>query len=190
MNDEEYDLLLPSMQLASNLLHVGEDFLASLVPSSRLHYELDLSRRNGDNSYQAPYSSVNVNSLHKTREELKEIAKIVKWQLNPTIAKDKKWLGITRLVTEDKWGPRPWTDLDVDAVHSSDQELYDMGAARRPLIVGIMKEYVDALKTLPDDSEARLRATFLAAITMTHEIAHAVWHVSIPEALVSCASSC
>jgi hypothetical protein len=39
-----------------------------------------------------------------------------------------------------------------------------------------MGEYVLALRQFPPDSEAYLRATFLAAITMTHEIGHAVFH--------------
>lgn len=39
-----------------------------------------------------------------------------------------------------------------------------------------MQEYVDALKKYPSDSEEHLRAAFLAAMTMTHEIGHIVWH--------------
>lgn len=179
VSEDDYNLLLPSMQLASNLLRAGEDFLTFLVPSNRVHNRLEGKRRDNPNAYVIPPDRFDEAELRETREELKEIAKVVKWQLNDTMAKDKQWLGITRLVTEDKWGPRPWTDLNVDAVDSSDQELVDQGLFRRPLIIGIMKEYVDALKSLPNDSEARLRATFLAAITMAHEIAHAVWHVSI-----------
>lgn len=179
VSDEDYALLLQSMQLASNLLSVGIPFLAHLVPSNSIHADLEDQRLESKSVYQIPRKPRDKKQELEAKAELHEIAKVVKWQLNDTIATGKKWLGITRLVTEDRWGPRPWTDLIEEDVENSDRDLIDRGFQRRPLLIGIMKEYVDALKHYRNSNDEYLRATFLAGVTMTHEVAHAVWHVSI-----------
>jgi len=178
VSDEDYKLLLPSMQFASNLLQVGTPFLCSFVPSSRVHDRLVEERVNNKNFYQVDSQEWTKEDINETRDELLEIAKHVEWELNDTIAEDNKWLGITRLVTSEKWGPRPWMDLSRDDIVRSDNELMEQGASRRRLKVGIMTEYVDTLRKYTKHSEEHLRATFLAAITMTHEVGHIVWHVS------------
>ncbi|KAH7314192.1 hypothetical protein BKA65DRAFT_117858 [Rhexocercosporidium sp. MPI-PUGE-AT-0058] len=175
VSDEDYKLLLPSMQLASNLIQVGTPYLCSFVPSRRVHdYLADV--RPSLTMFQVDPEEWTAEDMEETREELLDIADYVEWELNDTMAKDNKWLGITRLVTDDKWGPRPWRDLQREDILRSDNELMGQGAFRRNLKVGIMKEYVTALKKYSKTSEEHLRATFLAAITMTHEIAHVVWH--------------
>ncbi|KAK0118261.1 hypothetical protein ONS95_012562 [Cadophora gregata] len=176
VSDEDYNILRPSMQFASNLIQAGMHYLCSFVPSSRAHDHLADERVGVQGSYQVDPQSWTEEDFHETREELVEIAKCVEWELNGTIAKDNKWLGITRLVTSEKWGPRPWKDLSRDEIIKSDSELMDQGAFRRHLKVGIMQEYVDALKRYSVSSEEHLRATFLAAITMAHEVGHIVWH--------------
>jgi hypothetical protein len=178
VSDGEYKALLPSMQLASNLLNSGIDFLAGFAPSSRAHDQLQEKRAEDPTYYRLVQERYENDRLQETREELAEVAEFVRWQLNDTMARDKKWFGVTRLVTDDRWGPRPWTDLIDQDIADSDQDLRARGSQRRPLLVGIMKEYVDALTTFRPGTEKHLRASFLAAVTMTHEVAHVVWHVS------------
>ncbi|PVH83319.1 hypothetical protein DL98DRAFT_652516 [Cadophora sp. DSE1049] len=176
VSDEDYNILRPSMQFASNLVQVGMPYLCSFVPSSRAHDHLVDERANNKNSYQIDPQPWTEEDFQETRDALLEIANCVEWELNDTIAKDNKWLGITRLVTSEEWGPRPWKDLSRDDIMKSDIELMENGTFRRRLKVGIMQEYVDALKKYSNDSEEHLRATVLAAITMTHEVGHIVWH--------------
>ncbi|EKD15386.1 uncharacterized protein L3040_001753 [Drepanopeziza brunnea f. sp. 'multigermtubi'] len=176
ISDGDYKALLPSMQLASNLLNSGFDFLASFAPSNRAHDQLLEKRAEDPTYYRVVQKRYENDQLQETRGELAEVAESVRWQLNETMARDKKWTGVTRLVTDDRWGPRPWTDLVDQDIAESDQDLRARGSQRRPLIVGIMKEYVDALTTFRPGTEEHLRASFLAAVTMTHEVAHVVWH--------------
>lgn len=101
-----------------------------------------------------------------------EVANDLKWCLSDTI--QSKWghLGVTRLAHTDE----PWEILDFDTVLNSDMMLRFKGKKRRPLIIGIMKEFVTAMNGSGPRSEQRLRATFMAAITMVHEVGHAIFH--------------
>ncbi|KAL2061643.1 hypothetical protein VTL71DRAFT_7020 [Oculimacula yallundae] len=176
VSNEDYELLLPSMHLASNLLQVGLPYLSSFIPATRIHSKFIVKNRKNSDYYQVNPREWDAEDLQETREELEEIATCVEWELNDTIATDNKWLGVTRLVTNEKWGPRPWKDILRDDILRSDKELRGRGITRRRLRIGIMTEYVDALSRYSNTSEEHLRATFLAAITMTHEIGHVVWH--------------
>ncbi|PBP15537.1 hypothetical protein BUE80_DR013723 [Diplocarpon rosae] len=179
VSDDDYSTLKQSMLLASNLLRAGLPFLMNYAPTYRA-YDLLRDKQAAIHAsaaaYQIDQAGYGSLSEDETLTELRDIAQVIKWQLNHTIAEHQRWVGVTRLVTDDEYGPRPWVDLLVKDVEASDQELKSQGFARRFLIIGIMKEYVDALKKFPQDSQEYLRATFLAAVTMTHEIAHAVWH--------------
>lgn len=181
VSDEDYTLLLPSMQLASNLIQAGMPYLCDFVPSSRVHGHLRSKDGDADDSnwYQVDPQEWTEEEMEETKEELQAMAECIEWEVNDTMAKDNKWLGVTRLVTDDKWGPRPWRDIERADILRSDGELLDMEAYRRRLKIGIMKEYVDALKRHHRNSEEHIRAIFLAAVTMTHEVGHIVWHVSI-----------
>ncbi|PBP24461.1 hypothetical protein BUE80_DR004714 [Diplocarpon rosae] len=179
VSDGDYRTLKQSMLLASNLLRAGLPFLMNYAPTYRAYDLLRVKEpaiQTSTGAYQIDQAAYGSLSEDETLTELGDIARVIKWQLNHTIAEHQRWVGVTRLVTDDEYGPRPWVDLLVKDVEASDQELKNQGFARRFLIIGIMKEYVDALKRFPQDSQEYLRATFLAAVTMTHEIAHAVWH--------------
>ncbi|KAH7391498.1 hypothetical protein BKA64DRAFT_106448 [Cadophora sp. MPI-SDFR-AT-0126] len=104
VSDEDYNLIRPSMQLASNLIQVGMPYLCSFVPSSRAHDHLADRRAHIKSSYQIDPQLWTEEDIHETRDELLRIANCVDWELNDTIARDNKWLGITRLVTSEKWG--------------------------------------------------------------------------------------
>jgi hypothetical protein len=111
--------------------------------------------------------------LEKVKAELDEIADTVNWQTNYGMWINFYWVGVTRLARTD---PRdPWKDLEEYEVRSAAAKAKAEGLDRRPLIVGIMREYLDAMKHFPKDHEAHLRAKFLCAYTMIHEVGHAVW---------------
>jgi hypothetical protein len=67
------------------------------------------------------------------------------------------YMGVTRHVDT---GDEPWEPLDFDTVVASDKALQAQGKLRRPLIIGIMGEYVTALKESDPSSERHIRAVF------------------------------
>ncbi len=165
------------MRLASRLIEVSMPYLSNFLPSDQIHQDLTPRMRNADGSYSgytiSLRESVLAEDLQQTRVELDTIANTIFWQVNYEMYRTLSWIGITRTVYD---GPRPWGEIAPEETMSNDDDLKTRGFTRRPLTIGIMGEYVIALRQFPPDSEAHLRATFLAAITMIHEIGHAVFH--------------
>ncbi|KAE8443809.1 hypothetical protein EG329_001316 [Mollisiaceae sp. DMI_Dod_QoI] len=177
ISDDEYNILLPSLRLASNLIAVGTDYFAQFLPSDDVHEELAQRLENKQEHViifkKDPFTD---EELQTTREELDSIAEDIEWRLNYTLAKTNGALGMTRHVKEGYYAQEPWPVLTLDEVVRSDHEAQQNGHPnRRPLLVGIMAEYMQALKDYTQDSEAYLRAIFHAAITITHEVGHVVW---------------
>lgn len=175
VKDHNFNLLLPSLRLASNLIAAGTDYFAQFLPSEDLHEKL---RHKSDNQKEItidfkrdPFTD---DELKTTRRELEEVAEEIEWRLNKTLAANGA-LGMTRHVKEGIYGQEPWPELDKDTIKSYDYDSEQQGYQRRPLLVGIMHQYLDAIKAYPPDSEARLRAIFHAAVTITHEVGHVVW---------------
>jgi hypothetical protein len=176
VTDEDYEVLLPSMRLASYLLEVGMDFIASFVPSDNLRDDIVgrlsyLEGYHGGDRQVSLIKDPDDQDLAMAREELNDIANVVKWQINNEMWRDNQWLGITRLTN----APRPWAGESPVEVHNSDSKLKKSEDTRRHIIIGIAGEYVDALKKFRVDSEEHLHARFQAAITMAHELGHTIW---------------
>ena len=166
------------MRLASHLIEVSVPYLSNFLPSDQL-YKVLTSKATGAAGDYAGYTvaletdNVSLEDLEETRAGLDIISESVSWQVNYEIYRTLSWQGITRTVFD---APRPWSEISLEETKKSDDRLKKLGYTRRRLTIGIMGEYVIALRQFPPDSEAYLRATFLAAITMTHEIGHAVFH--------------
>lgn len=142
--------------MQSERLHTQqEDSLSS--PAYRIRLQDQLTR--GD--------------LEEVRKELDEISNVLTWQINDEMFDLHGWLGITRQVAKTR---HPWNALTADAIDASDQKLKANNKTRRQLVIGITGEYIKALRKYPPEHEAYLRAAYFAAVTMAHEIAHAVWH--------------
>ncbi|KAE9363440.1 hypothetical protein N431DRAFT_389312 [Stipitochalara longipes BDJ] len=174
---DEYEALLPSMRLASHLIEVSMPYLSNFLPSDQLHQNLTPKRRNADGTYsgytvQLKTNNISPMKLEETRKELDRICESVSWQVNYEMYRTLSWQGITRTVFD---APRPWAEITPEETKRSDARLKHQGHARRKLTIGIMGEYVMALRQSAPGSEAHVRAVFLAAITMTHEIGHAVF---------------
>jgi hypothetical protein len=116
--------------------------------------------------------NVSAKVLEETSAELDAISENVFWQVNHEMYRTLSWQGITRTVFD---APRPWADIHPEETTKSDIRLKSQGYTRRPLTIGIMGEFVVALRQFPPGSEAHLRAVFMAAITMTREVGHAVF---------------
>jgi hypothetical protein len=177
VRNEEYDVLLPSMRLASRLIEVGMPYLSTFLPSNQIHDILTPVTRNADRSTSG-YTitlkdDVSQDELEETRAELDIVAGNVEWAVNYQMYRTLGWMGITRTVHD---APLPWRELAAEEIRDKDEELKNRGLRRRLLTIGIMGEYVLALRQFSPKSEAHLRATFFAAITMAHEIGHAVFH--------------
>jgi hypothetical protein len=181
ITDADYRLLFPSMQLATHFLEVGLPYLSNFLPSQKIHERFmalgiqpdvemedhETYNRNYCVSIK-PEDQITGAELQQTREELDKIADFVTWRVHKTMLKDKGWLGITRLVPDEPEFD-PWNDIkECDLVDEGKDD-------RRRLVIGIMQEYVDALRRYSTSSEPHLRARFLSAYTMAHEIGHVVW---------------
>jgi hypothetical protein len=169
---EEYVLLLPSMRLASHLLRVALPYISNFLPSHRLFSDGKLYDEFNERIEYCPkrIPILNLNpSIEEVTcafEELQDMANSVKWQLNNEMWDTYKWLGITRLVDQ----PRPWDPISLEMLLDLDDVLIKDRAKRRPLIIGIAGEYLDAIRQAPKPSEQFLRATFQAGVTMAHEV--------------------
>jgi len=176
VQDEEYEALLPSMRLSTNLLKVALPFIASFLPNDHIfdYYDDEFPE------VILLKPTVTEAELVAAQKELEQVARLVRWQLNYDMyahvgfgaKRPMEWIGITRLVDT----PRPWSEVSDEEIRASDEEYRKNGLNHRPLIIGIMGEYVKVLLGSAKGSEQRLRATFMAAITMTHEIGHAMFN--------------
>ncbi|KAJ8071787.1 hypothetical protein OCU04_002101 [Sclerotinia nivalis] len=175
--DEDYQLLIPSMRLATRLLEVGMPYLASFLPTSTIFgTPQDVSHAEHrklvcPKVIQAK-KQVLVKDLQEAELELEAISRCIKWRLNERMHADKSWNGITRIVDH---GEVDFHELDENEIRESDLQAAQAGQVRRPLVIAIMDLLLVPMRTHPLDSEIRLKAQFMAAITMTHEIGHAVF---------------
>lgn len=174
------------MQLASHLLDVGMPYLTNFLPSQTLHDRFRKANvssyleHEDERRYRQEYcvrirdvSQVTDANLQLAAQELEDIAEAITWKVNKTMLRDNRWIGITRCVP-DKPEYQPWEgNISPEDIGEEDEDVRHL--PRRPLILGIMQEYVDALKTHLPKTEPHLRARFLCGCTMAHEIGHAVY---------------
>lgn len=111
--------------------------------------------------------------LQIARTEVDEIVDIITWRVNDDMRKRLDWLGITRLVPHVDG--QPYEVVDQLELQDATDEAELRGLTRRPLVLAIMREYVDALKKYKPDTEPHIRARFQAGHTVAHEFGHAVW---------------
>ncbi|CAD6449424.1 d39c029e-460b-4271-a5a4-25a933d010b4 [Sclerotinia trifoliorum] len=175
--DEDYQLLLPSMRLATRLLEIGTPYLASFLPTSKIFGTPQDVSHSEHRKIVAPKviqtkKQILVKDLQVAELELEAISRCIKWRLNERMHADKGWNGITRIVDH---GEADFHELDENEIAESDLQAGQAGQVRRPLVIAIMDLLLVPMRTHPRDSEIRLKAQFMAAITMTHEIGHAVF---------------
>ncbi|EDN93914.1 predicted protein [Sclerotinia sclerotiorum 1980 UF-70] len=175
--DEDYQLLLPSMRLATRLLEIGMPYLASFLPTSKIFGTPQDVSHAEHRTIVAPKviqtkKQILVKDLQVAELELEAISRCIKWRLNERMHADKGWNGITRVVDH---GEADFHELDENEIAESDLQAGQAGQVRRPLVIAIMDLLLVPMRTHPRDSEIRLKAQFMATITMTHEIGHAVF---------------
>ncbi|QSZ33590.1 hypothetical protein DSL72_005158 [Monilinia vaccinii-corymbosi] len=176
--EEDYQLLVPSMRLATRLLEVGMPYLASFLPTSKI-FGTPQDVSHAEHSHLVCpreiqlKNQVLLNDLQEAELELEAIAKCIKWRLNERMHANYHWNGITRLVDHGTADFHPIEDHDII---EADLEAAQAGQVRRPLIIAIMDLFLVPMRTHPVDSEIRLKAQFMAAVTMVHEIGHAIFH--------------
>ncbi|KAL3428398.1 hypothetical protein PVAG01_01907 [Phlyctema vagabunda] len=182
-------LLQQSMLLASRILEAGIEHVAEFLPSDRL-YEVPMSPRDenlnmmlqGDdrNNSGVPRllplrDYIGPDDLELARSELDDLASSITWQTDPLIYRRNGWNGICSQVPLQQ--PYQATELRPTHICESDDNLVKKNFTRRQLQIAIMSEYLDIIGSSEVDSEQHLRATFMAGVTMAHEIGHALfWH--------------
>ena len=112
-------------------------------------------------------------------DALERLAPSIRWQTNYEMyashgegSEPTHWMGITRLIDTE----RPWGAARPEEIVAADDVSMRNKLVHRPLIIAIMGEYVDAIRNSPPSSEQRLRAIFMAGVTMAHEVGHAIFH--------------
>jgi hypothetical protein len=178
IDDDDYQLLLPSMRLATRLLEVGMPYAANFLPSSKIFGSAQDSSHAEHADLVCPdliplKLSLDATDFHNAQVELAEISKCVTWCLNEYMYAGRGWNGITRLVDE---GDTHFRIIESREIEQSDMNAANAGDLRRPLVIAIMDLYLVPMRTNPNDSEIRLKAEFMAAVTMVHEIGHAIFH--------------
>jgi hypothetical protein len=68
-----------------------------------------------------------------------------------------------------------WADVEPDEIRAWNHQAKVLGRQRTLLVIGVMEEFVKAIHNSDAESEEHLRATFMLAITITHELGHAVY---------------
>ncbi|TGO59163.1 hypothetical protein BCON_0047g00010 [Botryotinia convoluta] len=177
VSDEDYQLLMPSMRLATRLLEVGMPYLASFLPSSIIFGSPQEVSHAEHSHLVCPRviplkNTVLIKDLQAAELELEAIARCIKWRLNDRMHATRNWNGITRIVD---YGEADFHELDENEIRESDLQAAQAGQVRRPLVIAIMDLLLVPMRTHPVDSEIRLKAQFMAAVTMTHEIGHAIF---------------
>ncbi|TGO13804.1 hypothetical protein BTUL_0063g00360 [Botrytis tulipae] len=177
VSDEDYQLLMPSMRLATRLLEVGMPYLASFLPSSIIFGSPQEVSHAEHSHLVCPRviplkHTVLIKDLQAAELELEAIARCIKWRLNDRMHATRNWNGITRIVD---YGEADFHELDENEIRESDLQAAQAGRVRRPLVIAIMDLLLVPMRTHPADSEIRLKAQFMAAITMIHEIGHAIF---------------
>jgi len=177
VESRDYQHLEQSMLLATKLIQVGMPYIANFLAFDVFlpHGELD---KDGVELL-CPHrirlkTNVAAGKIADAKAKLDALAKtVIRWQLNSIIWRKLGWIGITRLVDNDE---NEWDLVPPEDIRAADVESKDLGKKSRPLIIGIMAEYVKTIKESPEDSEQHIRAVFMAAVTMAHEIGHAILH--------------
>ena len=127
ITDEDYATLLPSMHLASYLIRTGMPYIATFLPSETVFGP------SGDSfPTQIPLKDPTTpNDLKEAEDELKEVAKSTRWQINYEMFEQHGWLGITMLTPVQ----RPWETVSEAQIQDADAAAKNRGDLRRPLII-------------------------------------------------------
>ncbi|TAQ86571.1 hypothetical protein B7494_g5106 [Chlorociboria aeruginascens] len=182
VSDDDYEVLLPSMHLASNLLRVGMPYIATFLPSDYVYNlkaaelargESDITGKESLRPSVIPLKRrIRLRDLKEAEYELKEVAKHVTWQTDEHILERVGWLGVTLLAPVAK----PLTPVGPGEIADGDADAKRSGKTRRPLLIGLCQQYVTAIRNSEEESEQHLRATFMVGVTMAHEIGHVILH--------------
>ncbi|KAH8680856.1 hypothetical protein BX600DRAFT_520062 [Xylariales sp. PMI_506] len=112
--------------------------------------------------------------LHEARAELRDsLPECIEWQLDAKMLKEKGWLGYACR------HPRDGMSLgkldEYETVKRFDDVCKKARRKQRKMTLLLMTEYPQKLRDLPKDSEEYLLTAFMAAVTILHELAHAIF---------------
>lgn len=174
---ERHAALRQSFLLSTKLLEVAGPFLCNLLPSPSNISDLRL-----DNKCDRLPITENHNTETVTRAmaELEEISKNTQWDEDPDMWPDnhdvgRRIAGITHLRLEN---PGLGSEYDIEQPeqwYDEDERAKGAGENYRQMTITIASQYIDAILNSAEGSAERLTAVFMAAITMTHEIAHLIF---------------
>ncbi|KAK6196826.1 hypothetical protein LQW54_011141 [Pestalotiopsis sp. IQ-011] len=107
-------------------------------------------------------------------EELKRgLPRSIEWRLDPDMFRSKGWVGYT---CRHPRGDMPIGELDArDTIEEWDHRVRRSRRKQRRLSLLVMAEFPKRLKELARESEEYLLTAFMAAVTLIHELGHAIF---------------
>lgn len=175
MKDKSYDALIPSFQLATRLIELSTEYYTSFLPFSQ--YRVQSSWTDCGFSAGSVDWSIFINenpdevAMNAARATLAEIAANTAWLESVTLARNGHW-GLTNPGTPGKGKHDNAPNIKWD------EEAIAEGKKTRPLVIKISTDFVDTLVDAEKDSARYLKAVLCSALTMVHEIGHAILYAN------------
>ena len=181
-----YDTLRQSFLLSTRLLQGATNWLSEIFTNSRIE---KLKEKEDGHSRQAPKPYYEKGWEKLVIAELAGIAGFVVWREDPDLFEKGHWadnhpLDDGKAYPEESLEhkvPGEWTQ-DLSVVEEWDwatRRAKKLGYPRRHITISIASQFVDALLETNPKSEEHLKAAFMAAITMTHQVAHAAFNQNL-----------
>ena len=167
ISQERFDALRQSLILSTKLLNLAVPYFTSFLPNPKYHAR---PREHRIALNKIPTED----ELAKVRAELENMAPSIHFEEDPYMwPSSKGWLGITH--TGLGRPAEPFQPQDPHDWGTADTRDRRAGFSYRQLTVGLASQFTDVLMDPKVNSERRLCAAFMAAITLTHEIGHVVF---------------
>ncbi|KAL9120156.1 MAG: hypothetical protein Q9187_003291, partial [Circinaria calcarea] len=172
---ERHAALRQSFLLSTKLLEVAGVFLCNFLPPD--HFDLYLDEESG----RLPITEENyAHMIARAMAELEAISKDMQWDEDPDMWADKhhvggRMAGLTHLRLEDPGLGSEYGIEQPEQWYDEDERAKEAGEKYRRMTITIASQYIDAILNSAEGSAERLTAVFMAAITMTHEIAHFIF---------------
>ena len=175
VEDERYAALRQSFLLSTRLLQVAGPFLCNFLPPQ--NFDCYLDEKSG---YLPIADDYDAEMISRAMAELGRMSEHMQWDEDPDMWQDNHQIGmqmagLTHLKLDDPGLGDEYTIEQPEEWYGEDERAESAGDKYRQITITIASQYVDAILDSAEDSEQRMVAVFMAAITMTHEIAHHIF---------------
>ncbi|KAH8659114.1 hypothetical protein BGZ60DRAFT_414574 [Tricladium varicosporioides] len=154
------------MRLASYFIEVAIPHIASFLPTDQIFAYLEKGE-----PVITKKKEFSVQELVVTKAELENLAENIHWEIDYDMYETRGMWGINLKTSQHK----PWVQENYSMIAESDKALKMQGATCRHLTIGVAGQYIDTIRNTAQNSEVHLRAVWHAAVTLAHEVGHAIF---------------